>query len=140
MPKQQITGWKLIAELGWQAGLAIAVYGLLWAGFGTAAYFQLTGLTFRGLAIVFGLLSLGLISSLVFSVFPRGEDFVFIRLGLAAICRTILPLVILVFIGYTDATEFDLRAHLIPILIGYFVALVFTISSAVRVGQKMVSQ
>ncbi|MEZ6093837.1 MAG: hypothetical protein R3C03_06315 [Pirellulaceae bacterium] len=76
----------------------------------------------------------GAVVGIVFGVIPFGDDFVFVRLGLAAICRTILPLVILVCLGYTGVLKSDLREHVPAILTAYFGSIVLTVISAIRLG------
>ncbi len=58
---------------------------------------------------------------IAFEKFLTAPEYALPQLGLAAICRTILPLGILLLLEYT--TAFSIRDYLIPIALGYIASV-----------------
>ncbi|MEQ1907088.1 MAG: hypothetical protein ABL888_23080, partial [Pirellulaceae bacterium] len=63
--------------------------------------------------------------TLAFEKMLTAPEYALPLLGLAAICRTILPLGILLLLEYT--TAFSIRDYLIPIALGYIASVGFGI-------------
>jgi hypothetical protein len=64
------------------------------------------------------------------SVYPKGDHMALARLSLAAICRTILPLAILLVMEYT--TAFSVGDCVIPIVLGFLLTMAVSTGFAVR--------
>lgn len=84
--------------------------------------------------IIIGVFGLCYLASRFSEWLLSGNEYILARLGLAAICRTILPLGIFLVLEYTS--PFRIRDHAALIFLGYFVLVSLAISRAVQGDQK----
>lgn len=84
--------------------------------------------------IIIGVFILCYLASQLSDWLFSANEFILARLGLAAICRTILPLGIFLMLEYT--TNFRIRDHAALIFLGYFVLVSLAVSRAVQGERK----
>ena len=123
---------KLLREVGLTATIYMVLAGGAWW---IVSQGWLVGPVIDALLTV-AVMGLGGAAAVVFHRIPPGPDNFLIRLGLAAICRIVLPLGILLFLGYTRDPQLNLTDQAPLVLTAYLVSIVVTVVQALQIEEK----